>query len=214
MLCTAAVTAVLLLVLLVISSPTPPEGLFQSAEPGIASPLFLPAARLAEPVVAWLQYTFAAWVILGVVMLYLRYQRSPSQDRRRIRSLLVGMGTAIVVFAAVTALSYSVGSGSFGLAAVFVLWSLAVVIVLGSLIVASSQDGVFGIDRSARRSLVYRALWLMIAVALMLGGAATRAAGQPLPAGRTGRAAGRRRHPGVPAGAAQAGAAGGPVGVR
>jgi signal transduction histidine kinase len=168
---TAAVTAVLLPVLLVISSPTPPEGLFQSAEPGIASPLFLPAARLAEPVVAWLQYTFAAWVILGVVMLYLRYQRSPSQDRRRIRSLLVGMGTAIVVFTAVTALSYSVGSGSFGLAAVFVLWSLAVVVVLGSLIVASSQDGVFGIDRSARRSLVYRALWLMIAVAYVAAAA-------------------------------------------
>ena len=168
---TAAVTAVLLPVLLVISSPTPPQGLFQEAEPGIASPLFLSAARPAEPVVAWLQYTFAAWTVLGVIMLYLRYQRSPSQDRRRIRSLLAGMGTAIVVFGAVTALSYSVGSSLIGLTAVFVLWSLAVVIVLGSLIVASSQDGVFGIDVPARRSMVYRSLWLVITVAYLAAAA-------------------------------------------
>jgi signal transduction histidine kinase len=38
------------------------------------------------------------------------------------------------------------------------------VLVLGSLIIGLSQDGVFGIDRSARRSMVYRALWLLIAV--------------------------------------------------
>ena len=161
---TTAAMAVVLPVLLMVSSPTPPEGLFQPAEPAIASPLFLPAARPLESVAAALQYTFAAWIVLGVIMLYLRYRRSTPEDRRRIRWLLLGMGGAVVVFAAVTAVSLSVDSGAFAVASVFVLWALAVILALGSLVVPLSQDGVFGIDRSARRSVVYRALWLLIAV--------------------------------------------------
>ncbi len=168
---TAALTAVLLPVLLVITSPTPPEGLYQPAEPGIASPLFLPALRPLEPVAAGLEYTFATWIVLGAVMLFLRYRRSQPEDRRRVRWLLVGMGGALVVFAAATAVSASVSSGFFGVAASFVLWTLAVALALGSLVVPLSQDGVFGIDQSARRSMVYRALWLIIAAAYVTAAA-------------------------------------------
>jgi signal transduction histidine kinase len=180
----AALMAVLLPVLLMVSSPTPPEGLFQQAEPGITSPLFLAAARPVEPAAAALQYTFAVWIVLGVIMLYLRYRRSAPDDRRRIRWLLTGMAAAMVVFAAVTAVSLTAGSGPFALASVFFLWLLAVVLALGSLVVPLSQDGVFGIDRSARRSMIYRALWLLIAVVYVAAAAALGLiAGQHLPVG-------------------------------
>jgi signal transduction histidine kinase len=179
---TAALVALLLPVLLMVSSPTPPEGLFQPAEPGITSPLFLAAARPLEPAIAALQYTFAAWIVLGVIMLYLRYRRSSPKDRRRIRWLLVGMGSAMVAFAAVTAASLSLRSGAAAVATIFVLWGLAVALTLGTMITALSQDGVFGIDRSARRSMVYRALWLLIAAGYVATAAALGLlAGQYLP---------------------------------
>jgi signal transduction histidine kinase len=92
------------------------------------------------------------------------------------------MGSAVVVFAAVTVVSLTAGSGAFAVASIFVLWTLAVILTLGSLIVPLSQDGVFGIDRSARRSMVYRALWLLIAVVYVAAAAAIGLiAGQHLP---------------------------------
>jgi signal transduction histidine kinase len=162
---TATVMAVLLPVLVTISSPTALRGSFPNpAEPAVASPLFLPAVHPLEPVAAVLHYSFSVWAVLAVVMLYLRYRRSPSEDRRRIRWLLVGVGSATVVFATLFALAWSLEPGFVQDAAIFFLWLLGLVLVLGSLIIGLSQDGVFGIDRSARRSMVYRALWLLIAV--------------------------------------------------
>ena len=160
----AAAAALLLPVLLTISSAAPEDSFPGAGGPAIASPLFLPAARPLEPVAVWLYNGFAAWIVLGLIMLYLRYRRSPSDDRRRIRWLLAGMGSAVVVFAALTELAWSLGPGFFGLAVITFFWALGLVLALGSLVVALSQDGVFGIDRSARRSMVYRALWLLIAV--------------------------------------------------
>jgi signal transduction histidine kinase len=163
----AAVVAVLLPLLLVISSPTPPAGLFEPAKPGIASPLFLTAARPLEPVAAALQYTFAAWAILAVIMLYLRYRRSQPDDRRRIRWLLLGTGSGMVVFAVLVVLAGSPAPGPLRLASLVFQWALSLLTValeLGSLVVASSEDGIFDIDRSAQRAMVFRALWLLIAV--------------------------------------------------
>jgi signal transduction histidine kinase len=170
---TAAVAAALLPVLLLISSPTVPKGLFRGpGDPDIANPLFLPPLHQAEPIAALLHYTFPVWATLGVIMLYLRYRRSPPADRRRIRWLLVGAGGAIVVFAALAALSWALGPGPFQVAVVFLLWALTLVLVLGSLAVSLSDDGVLGIDRSARRSMVYRALRLLIAVVYVAAAAA------------------------------------------
>jgi signal transduction histidine kinase len=169
----AAAMAVLLPLLAELSSRTPPTDLFgYSGQPAFASPLFLPAARPAEPVAVGLHHTFAAWAVLGVIMLYLRYRRSASEDRRRIRFLLVGAVAAMAVFGALVALALAAPQPTlFQDVAIFVLWALAVVLVLGSLVVPLSQDGVLGIDQSARRSMVYRALWLMIAVAYVAAAA-------------------------------------------
>jgi signal transduction histidine kinase len=163
----AAVAAVVLPVLLVISSPTPPTGLLEPAEPAIVSPLFLAAARPVEPVVAAMQYTFAAWVILAVIMLYLRYRRSQADDRRRIRWFLLGAGSAVVAFAILVAVAMSPAPRSVRLASLlfsWALWALVLALVLGSLAVALPGDGVLGIDRPAQRSTVFRAMWLLIAV--------------------------------------------------
>jgi signal transduction histidine kinase len=160
---TATLMAALLPVLLLLSSATPPESLFQPAEPSIVSPLFRSGFRPAEPLVAAVRYTFTAWTVVGVILLYLRYRRSAAEDRRRIRWLLAGMGSATLVFAALSAVWLSGASGAAATASIFLLWALAVVLALGSLVIPLSQDGVFGIDRSVRRSMVYRALWLIIA---------------------------------------------------
>ena len=55
--------------------------------------------------------------------------------------------------------------------AIFVLWILAVSSVLGSLVVTLSQDGVLGIEAPARRSAVYRTLWLLIAAGYLAAAA-------------------------------------------
>jgi signal transduction histidine kinase len=160
---TSALVAVLVPVALMASSKTPPAGLFQPAEQGIVSPLFAQALRPVEPVLAALQFTFPAWIFSGLVLLYLRYRRSAAADRRRIRWLLVGGGSALIVFVALSVVA-TFGSGTFAAICVWVLWVAGLVLFLGSLAVALAGDGVLGIDRTARRSAIYRALWAMIAV--------------------------------------------------
>jgi signal transduction histidine kinase len=160
---TSALVAVLVPVALVASSQTPPAGLFQTAEQGIVSPLFTQALRPAEPVLAALQFTFPAWIFSGLVLLYLRYRRSTQADRRRIRWLLLGGGSALIVFVAVSVVG-TFGSGTFAAICVWVLWVAGLVLFLGALAVALADDGVLGIDQAARRSVIYRALWALIAV--------------------------------------------------
>jgi len=168
-----ATAAVLLPVLFLLSSPTAPRDTFPGpAGPGVTSPLFLPALHPVGPAVAGLYYSFAAWTVLAVIMLYLRYRRSLPDDRRRIRWLLAGAMGALVSAAALFAVALSLSASFFALAVIQVLWVLLLVFVLGSLIAATSQDGLLGIDRSARRSLVYRTVWVMIAVAYVAAAAA------------------------------------------
>jgi signal transduction histidine kinase len=167
-----ATVAVLLPVLFLVSNPTAPRGGFpNAAEPVITSPLFVAALRPVGPAVAGLYYTFAVWTVLGVIMLCLRYRRSSADDRRRIRWLLAGAMGALVSAAAIFAVALSLSASLFALAVIQVLWIMLLVFVLGPLIIAT-QDGVLGIDQAARRSLVYRTLWVMIAVAYVAAAAA------------------------------------------
>jgi signal transduction histidine kinase len=169
----ATAAAVLLPVLFLLTNPTAPRDTFPGpVGPGVTSPLFLPALRPVGPAVAGLYYSFAAWTVLAVIMLYLRYRRSLQDDRRRIRWLLAGALGGLVSAAAIFAVALSLSASFFALAVIQVLWVMLLVFVLGSLIAATSQDGLLGIDRSARRSLVYRTLWVMIAVAYVAAAAA------------------------------------------
>ncbi len=183
---TAAAVAALLPVALLISSRSGPPTSFlgSGTSPSIVSPLFLPAVRPVAPAAAGLQDSFVAWVILGVILLYLRYRRSSPEDRRRIRWLLAGAECAMVVFAALVALAWPPRPGVVEIVAIFFLWALTLLFALGSLVIALSHDALLGIDRSSRRSAVYRVMWLLIAT----GYAAATAtlgllASQYLPAG-------------------------------
>jgi signal transduction histidine kinase len=157
-----------------LADPSVPNGMYPSeAEPTLPSPLYLPALRPVGPVADRVYQAFPLLVAAAVVVLYLRYRRSTPDERRRIRWLLFGMGGGATTSAAITALAWLATPAWFG-AATLVLWPATVVLCLGSLFLALSEDGVLGIDRAARRTVVYRALWLLIgtgclAVAALLG---------------------------------------------
>ena len=180
MLIAAGGLALLVPVLVLASSPAAPRDPF--ADPGAtppASPIFLAWARPASAAANVAYQAFAAVALVGVVMLYLRYRRAPQAQRRQIRLALIGMASAMAVFAALLALVWTGGQG-FGWAAVlFVLWIIGLSLVLGSLIVALSPEELLGIDRSARRTAVHRGLRVLaatgyVAIAATLGILASR----------------------------------------
>jgi signal transduction histidine kinase len=157
-----------------LADPSVPRGMYPNeAEPTLSNPLYLPALRPVGPVADRLYQTFPLLVAAAVVVLYLRYRRSTPDERRRIRWLLFGMGCGASTSAAITALAW-VATPAWFYAASLVLWSATVVLCLGSLLLALSEQGVLGIDRAARRTAVYRTLRLLIgtgclAVAALLG---------------------------------------------
>jgi signal transduction histidine kinase len=124
----------------------------------------VPAANFLQSTVIALRYSFAVWVLLGLVLLCLRYRRGSAAARRLIRWLLVGWGAAMVTFAVLSVLSF-LTSGPLATVTVFVLWGLAVVLVLVSLAAALSSGGLLSTDQAASRTVAYRTLWLLIAVA-------------------------------------------------
>ena len=132
--------------------------------PVIASPLFVPAAsplvQIATAVYLW----SPAWCILGVIILYWRYRRSQPGQRRQVRQALVGFACALIVFVALFALAWTGGPGLANAVLLRVLWVIGLAIMLGSLLVSPSFEGVFGIDRSARRSVVHHGLRWLIAI--------------------------------------------------
>jgi signal transduction histidine kinase len=160
----AAAVAVALPVLGTIVSLTPPAGLFEPVQPDAVSPLFVPAASFLAPAVSALRYSFAVWVLLGLVLLYLRYRRGSAAPRRQIRWLLVGWAAAMVIFAVLSVLTL-LTSGPVATVTVFVLWGLAVTLVLVSLAAALSSGGLLRMDDAKSRTVAYRTLWLLIAVA-------------------------------------------------
>jgi signal transduction histidine kinase len=156
-----AVLAVLLPILHAITHPT---------LDGLANPLHVPAAAPAGGVIGALHETFPLLLLLAVLLLALRYRRTSASERRRIRWLVLGLSAALVSMAILTALTYVLPAGPL-LVADFVLWPMAVVLALGSVVLAVAYDGVLGIDQPLRRAVVYRVLWTLIAVCYV--GAAT-----------------------------------------
>jgi signal transduction histidine kinase len=159
----AAAAAVALPVLIMIVSWTPSSALFGPENPDIVSPLYVPALRSLAPAVSALRLVFAAWILLGLGLLYLRYLRGSPAERRLIRWLLAGLACAVGVFAVLIALAY-LAAGPLVTVTIFALWGLTVLLVLVSLGAALSGGGLLGIDQTTRRTVAYRTLWLLIAV--------------------------------------------------
>jgi signal transduction histidine kinase len=167
----AAAVALLLPVLLLVSRPTAPPGVFPGPSPAVASPLYLAAAAPVAPVATAVYLSSPAWIILGVIMLYWRYRHSPPGQRRQVRQALVGLACAVMVFAVLFALAWTGEPGPAADVAVNALWVLGLALVLGSLVVSLSFEGVFGIDRPGRRLVVHRALRALIAVGFVAAAA-------------------------------------------
>ena len=161
----AALAAAVAPVLLLVTGPAMRAGLFGDPDQAaIASPLYLPAARPLLPAAVVVNDAFPVVVLLGLVLLYRRYQRSGQEARRKIRWMLVYSAGAMVLFALLTALSFVPRPGWLPQALVVVLWLLTVLFVLGPLVITLSEDGMLGIDHPDRRAAVHRVLRLMIAV--------------------------------------------------
>ena len=108
---------------------------------------------------------------LGLLLLYLRYRRAVLDARRRIRWLLLGALIAAICFFTMTAVTLSPEPGVAQNVVYVVLFGLTEVILIGSLTVALGFDGVLGIDRAGRRTMVHRGLWLVISLGYAAGAA-------------------------------------------
>src|ERR1044071_4391840 len=167
----AAVIAVTPLPLL-ITGPFADKGPFgPQTDDGIPSPLYWPAAAGLHPAAVLVNTWLPVLTTLGLLLLYLRYRRAVPAARRRIRWLLLGALTGTVCFSAMTAVALSPDPGAAHDVVYAVLWGLTEVILIGSLTVALSEDGVLGIDRAGRRTMVRRILWLVISMVYAAGSA-------------------------------------------
>jgi signal transduction histidine kinase len=179
----AAAAAVAIPVLYPLTHPQMSSGIYPSDDiPVVTSPWYWPPAAPAGPVIGWLDATFIAWVLAGFGMLALRYRGTSPDERRRIRFLLLGMGTTLVLFAA----QWTAGSlldDPTERVTTALLWPIILVVALGTLVIGVGYDGMFTVEDALRRSVKYRALWALIAVAYVAAAAALgMVAGRFLPA--------------------------------
>ena len=212
---TAAALGVLIPVLVLVASPWMPRDPFGSPDSSaVPSPLFQAAAWPLSDVANVAYQLFILVILAGLIMLYMRYRRSPQSERRQVRLALVGLASGTVVFGALLSLGWIGGEGSGWTATALVLWVIGLVLVLGSLIVALSPEEMLGIDRSARRALVNKAVRAAHRDRHRGRGGCAGSHRQPLRIGGRGDPAGGDGGAGGATGSAQAGAVRRPVGVR
>jgi signal transduction histidine kinase len=169
----AAALAVLVPVLVLVASRQLPQDPYvDPTTPSIANPLFQSATSSVSSAANLAYQSFAALLIAGPVMLYLRYRRSPADERRQVRLALIGLAAGIAASAAAVALAWVGGKGFTWAAAIIVLWIITLALILGSLIVAMPPEELLGIDRSARRSHVNVAVRALIAIDIVAVAAA------------------------------------------
>jgi signal transduction histidine kinase len=166
-----AVAAAVVPVLVALTRPTFTLGAFpDDTTPVVSSPLYLPVAAPVGRVATVLVTGFPEVIALGLVMLYLRYRRGDPDTRRRIRWPLIGLAGGLAWWVATFMVAWLLAPGLAD-TVVILLWPVLLLLVLGSLLIASAGDGVLGIDRPARRARVYRVLRTIIAVAYVASAA-------------------------------------------
>ena len=118
-------------------------------------------------------------LLVGLVLLLVRYRRSNGSDRRPMRWLLLPVFVTLV--AAATQLLIGSGEPRW---LISLLWLLSAVSLVVSVGLGLLQPAGVDVDRVLRQSLVYALLWLAIAAGYVgLGAAVGVAAGQRLPVG-------------------------------
>ena len=134
--------ALLLPFFVMVCSPVAPRDPYAGPHaPAVVSPLFQPAARPLATAANVAYQAFTVVLVVGLVMLYLRYRRSPQAERRQVRLALVGMASASAVFGAQIALVWTGGQGFAWSAALIVLWLIGLSLLLGTLIVGVVAGG-------------------------------------------------------------------------
>lgn len=156
--------AAVLPILVVTTAPTVVEGVYpEPGTPEVVSQFFVEGLAPLGPAVRWLLTSFPLCVIAGLGLLASRYRRSPPPRRRQIRWLLAG---GLVAFTTGWGQAYvllALGRESVVTqVAQVVLWPITPASFLGSMLVALFHEGMFGIDRLARRRVVYRVLQALI----------------------------------------------------
>jgi signal transduction histidine kinase len=155
--------ALLPVVIALTSRVLTPAGVFPGDWPPMASPWYVERLAPLAPAATQLFDSFPLWVVAGLGLLALRYRQATPPHARQIRWLLVGGAAAFVTGWAVAYVFLWLGLDAPAFA-VLITWPLTVALVLGSLLVALFYEGVFGIDRPARRRLVYWLLRTLITV--------------------------------------------------
>ncbi len=147
----------------------PAGGPPDSEAPVLFRALYVPALAPLGGAAEAVYRTNAAWPLIGLVLLALRYRCAGPSRRRQIRWLLFGMGISIS-FWVPAAVLWQVADPDSANAAIAsnTLSVLAAVTTLGSLLAALFCTGVFGIDEPARRASVDRVLRLSAGAAIIL----------------------------------------------
>jgi signal transduction histidine kinase len=158
----------------VLGALTNPTMLLETyAEPGtptIHSPVFVPALAPLGPTLERFYDLYPLCISAGVGLLALRYRRETAPRRRQIRLLLVGWTAGMVLGLVQVLLVVQFGADAvITVVGYFVLWPATFAFVVGSLLVALLHEGVFGIDRPARRRYVHSLLRGLIVLALVGG---------------------------------------------
>ncbi len=167
----AVVAAVALPVVFAVTHPWLPQSIFPGPpEPAFTSPFHAPVTDPFGPRILAAYQGFPFLVLLGPVLLFLRYRRSGAVARRQIRWLLLGLAAGFGVFAIEYLLTWLLDPGAES--ETRQLWPISVIVTLAGLVAASSTDTAFAIDRPARRASVYKGLRVVIAIAYVVAAAA------------------------------------------
>jgi signal transduction histidine kinase len=141
------------------------------AEPGTPttpSPIFVEGLAPLGPVIDRLFDLFPLCIFAGIGLLGLRYRRESAPRRRQIRLLLVGWSAGLVIGLVEVLLIVEFGAEPLiRRIGEVVLWPLTAVLVIGSLLIALLHEGVFDIDRPARRRHVHSLLRGLIVLAVL-----------------------------------------------
>jgi len=137
------------------------------------SPIYVEALAPLGPVTDRIFDLFPLTAFAGVGLLALRYRHESPPRRRQIRLLLVGWSVGPILALVSVLLTLQAGPDALLSWIVYLVLSPTIVtLVLGSLLVALFYEGVFGIDRPARRRharSLLRGLILLAAVGVAGG---------------------------------------------